>query len=309
MGPIKYLFWIVVIILTPRNVNASNPQHQSDVDAMRDDNSVYTFEVQPPSSGEMNNYTERGLQHRMQVLAYLCSKQSCTKNFNCSMNSMTKTLINCLYTANLFSDNELNVRYRFNQRMRFYESTYTNIQLLLFAQANVSTVSIAREYIQRLSNISHTNADITRLILTDTLYNNRIATQNSTGALLLHRLRNIFTPTNDTTPPCIPFDPDTLDKIFRDFASNSPWYCTLIVLLLVKLIIMYGFHAHQIGKWFVARKKNNPNSTKNTSNGGGASRGFFRMKKQRTTITNDDHDGHTIEMVTLPPPTESHTLI
>lgn len=246
------MIWPLTILLMVRVASAAISA------PLTADNDIYTVD-----KGEKNeNLTERGLQHRVQIFAYLCSKHQCNES-NCTMSAMMKATINCMYTASLLSEESLNAQYRFSQRMRFYESTYSNIQLLMFTQMNISTMATAREYIKKTHNLSHTNHDITRHMITDLMFTTDKILKNNTLSMLMLRMKHLKKNTaddnnnnNNNTLPCIPFDPDSWQEIFNDFASESPWYIVLAVLLIIKLIIMYGFHIKHIYEWYNKKPKN-----------------------------------------------------
>lgn len=255
------------------------------------DNTVYSVPVDRDVdyAYQMNNYTQRTTQRRVQVLSYLCSKQPCIQYVNCTLKAMSKSMLNCIFAALGTTDNEINVKYKFSKRLRFFETAYTNLQLLLFAQASVTNLAAARNFTNMLGTITHNHADLARLMLSDAIFENKPLANDSSGTMFMERLKKYMyhrAAALNATDDDQTFDRTMFQKVFNDLAKESPWYCALIIAFLIKLLLMYAFHIHQFGKWCVNRKR----------------RGGTGAKKRRNPNTNNHHadDGKDMEMITFP---------
>lgn len=256
-------------------------------------------------------------ERRLQVIAYVCSKQLCRPKDNCTIRDIGKHMAVCMDDAiHSRSDTELNEKYKLNKRSMFMESQYSNLQLMLFAAANVTNLQSAKNFTRLVANADHSNGDTLRLMLSDTLYEKMGAAHNSSAEIIINRLKEVLN-LNKTRKFFLFQNDEEWQEFMSEFAVNSPWYATLIVAFFIKLALMYGFHLRQFYKCCCgggggrSSKKHidpdtflPPSKPKNKS----AINILRRKRNNQAQPNNMVFDNDDVEMITLPFVTTSNNV-
>lgn len=230
----------------------------------------------------------RAIERQLQVIGYVCSKQLCVTSSNCTRKQIGILMIQCIQDVIAIRDpNELNRVYNLSKRLNFIETTHSNLQLLLFKTANITNLQNAKKFVKQVISADHSQGDIIRLMLAEKLYEREGTHQNSSAALLLNRLTNAIY-NNRTRRFFLLENDEDWPEFFREFATDSPWYCFLAAVFGVKLMLMYGFHVRQL--YMCCRGGNTNKNTKSFNAGGNntnSSATLLRGKKRNTKFTAD----------------------